>query len=109
MTGITCVSMMNDTYQEFQNMLNSQGEVRTKSGKVVNPKTLIPFYESFGMPFYQCFWDGWHPEQEMGNVYYSGESNTISDPALTDEGSMEQMTFPTFSEWLLFYLEQFEF
>lgn len=109
MTGITCASKLYENYRKFQGLLNNQGVVRTKSGKEVDPKTLIPFYESFGMPFYQCFWDGWHPEQEMGNVYYSAESNTISDPTFTEEASMEQMTFPTFSEWLLFYLEQIDF
>ncbi len=106
-SGVISTLQMNKQYKEFQAILEKQGQVTTKSGKVVNPKTLIPFYESFGMPFYQCFWAEWHPE-EIGNVYYSGSDNTISNPLTKNTGSLEQMAFPTFTDWLLFYLEQIE-
>lgn len=107
-TGITNTSTMNKLYTEFQTYLERQGEVTTKGGTPVNPRTLIPFYESFGMPYYQCFWNEWHPIQEMGNVYYSGADNTISNPLKKMTGSIEHMAFPTFSDWLAFYLEQID-
>src|SRR5262245_11903139 len=102
-SGIIRINNMKKLYSDFQSMLEKQGQVTTKSGNIVDPKTLIPFYESFGMPFYQCFWGEWHPV-EIGNVYYSGSENTISNPL----ASIEQMAFTTFTEWLLFYLEQVE-
>lgn len=107
-TGITSTADMKQRFSEFQVLLESQDQLTTKSGRVVNPNALIPFYESFGMPFYQCFWGEWHPEQEMGNVYYSAADNTISDPLNKYTGSSEHMAFPTFTDWLVFYLEQIE-
>ena len=80
-----------------------KGVTNTK-GELINPHSLIPFYESFGMPFYQCFYKDWYPETEMGNIYYSGNTNTISDVKNKDPSS-EAMAFSTFSDWLIFYLE----
>lgn len=82
----------------------SDKELMNTKGQVVDPKSLIPFYESFGMPFFQCFFKDWYPEDEMGNVYYSGNNNTISDVKKNDPEN-EAMAFATFSDWLLFYLE----
>ncbi|CCB87372.1 MULTISPECIES: SMI1/KNR4 family protein [Parachlamydia] len=107
-TGIAHSQKLSSLYEDFQNML-SQHEETLVSGKdtYVDPKSLIPFYESFGMPFYQCFWTEWYPENEMGNVYYSGMTNSISD--ITGPlSSMDNMAFSTFLDWLMFYLEQVE-
>jgi hypothetical protein len=79
--------------------------IKTSDGIEVDPKTLIPFYESFGMPFFQCFWTEWYPEEEMGNVYYSGVSKKIL-VAEDERPSEENMAFPTFLDWLMFYLER---
>lgn len=106
-TGVTPSSQMTESYRNFQQMLQQQDPILTSIGSVVNPATLIPFYESFGMPFYQCFWAEWYPEQEMGNVYYSGEAKTISDIFSAQTGP-ENMAFPTFVDWLIFYLERVE-
>lgn len=103
-TGLTVSKKLKETYLKFQELLAQQGGVSTASGLAVDPKSLIPFYESFGMPFYQCFWDEWHPENEMGNVYYSGSTNTVSDVNKKDPMA-ETMAFPTFTDWLVFYLE----
>lgn len=106
-TGIIPTSKMLNSYQQFQQMLEQQEIITTLSGEPVDPKTLVPFYESFGMPFYQCFWTEWYPAGEMGNVYYSGVTKKISDINL--EGNAEEtMTFPTFTDWLMFYLELVE-
>lgn len=105
-TGITPSYQMGDRYENFQKLLEAEGMLTTNRGTVVNPKSLIPFYESFGMPFFQCFWAEWYPEQEMGNVYYSGLTKTISDVEGSDP-SADGMAFPTFTDWLMFYMERF--
>lgn len=106
-TGIVSASQVYTTYHQMQSLISKQGTVTTKSGKAIDPNGLIPFYESFGMPYFQCFWDEWHPEQEMGNVYYNGETNTIPDVA-NSHTNVEKMVFSTFLDWLIFYLEQFD-
>lgn len=106
-TGLTSSVLMPETYRNFQKMLKEEDPIILTNGAVLNPATLIPFYESFGMPFYQCFWGEWYPEQEMGNVYYSGNTKTISDVYTAQLGS-ESMAFSTFIDWLAFYLEGIE-
>lgn len=102
-TGIIPVENMEDRYNVFQLSFEPNGLITTPQGTPVNPKSLIPFYESFGMPFYQCFWSDWYPESEMGNVYYSGVTRQISSVDTAD--CTDQMAFCTFTDWLLFYLE----
>jgi hypothetical protein len=103
-TGLTKSTKMKENYQQFQATLAKENSITTNRGIVVNPDTLIPFYESFGMPFLQCFWGEWYPENEMGNVYYSGTTKTISD---VEGGELfsESMSFTTFLDWLMFYME----
>ncbi|MBA3723110.1 MAG: SMI1/KNR4 family protein [Parachlamydiaceae bacterium] len=104
-TGIMKSMEMGAHYREFVEMLEKEEPILTGEGRVVNPKSLIPFYKSFGMPFFQCFWSEWYPENEMGNVYYSGLAKTISDCSKTDF-RVETMAFETFVDWLVFYLEK---
>lgn len=108
-TGIFKVEHMLDQFRAFQSMIeNMGGTVTTERGIVVNPKTLIPFYESFGMPFFQCFWSDWYPQNVtgMGNVYFSVTSKTVSDPLNYEDASSLNMSFTTFAKWLMFYLER---
>ncbi|MCB1118954.1 MAG: SMI1/KNR4 family protein, partial [Chlamydiia bacterium] len=104
-TGLIRVEHIWEDYQNFQNQVVKV--VQTVSGQPINPVDLIPFYESFGMPFYQCFWTEWFPGQEMGNVYFSGSSQVISDPTRS-HSHPEALSFTTFVDWLLFYLEKVE-
>lgn len=106
-TGVIASSKVPETYTALQALMQQGGPVITSRDKAVDPKTLIPFYKSFGMPFYQCFWSEWYPDQEMGNVYYSGDTQTISD-VFSGVSSSEMMAFPTFTDWLMFYLERVE-
>jgi SMI1 / KNR4 family (SUKH-1) len=106
-TGISSSTQVEEIYNNFQAMFETEGPLNTNRGSLVNPKTLIPFYESFGMPFFQCFWAEWYPENEMGNVYYSGLTRTIFDVESSDPSS-ESMAFPTFIDWLMFYMERIE-
>lgn len=106
-TGIIKSAELLYFYDTFQKMLMTQDGISTNTGDPVNPKSLIPFYLSFGMPFYQCFWSDWYPENEMGNVYFSDTTKTISNVKCRDPSS-ENLAFPTFADWLIFYLETIE-
>lgn len=103
-TGIIPVGQVPDKYRVFAEQFLGDDFLMTTSGEIVNPKSLIPFYESFGMPFYQCFWNEWYPANEMGNVYYSGITKTISCVKSKDP-NCDAMAFNTFTDWLMFYLE----
>ena len=104
-TGITRSAHMRAAYESFQELLAEDEAPKLSNSLIFNPRSLIPFYESFGMPFFQCFWADWYPEEEMGNVYYSGLAKTISMPK-GKGSSPENMAFPTFLDWLMFYLER---
>lgn len=107
-TGVCNSNDLLRLYEFFQDFIKQrEGEITTTSGTPIDPRKLIPFYESFGMPFFQCFWAEWYPENEMGNVYYSGMTNTISDIKAAGVG-IETMAFSNFIDWLIFYLEQVE-
>lgn len=103
-TGLLGTKNLLSSYEEFQETFNDIDIIYTKNKLPVNHKQLIPFYRSFGMPDYQCFWAEWYPENEMGVVYYSGVTRTVSD--ISDGGTtVEHLCFPTFTDWLIFYLE----
>lgn len=104
-TGIFSIDLMPKCYERFQRLLDDSDPLVSSGGEAMDPKKLIPFYESFGMPVFQCFYSEWYPDQEMGNVYYSGLTHTISDLKLP---LPESLAFPTFLDWLLFYLEKVE-
>ncbi len=106
-TGIIRLDRVREVYESFQQRLCQGDGVKTSSGKEVDPQTLLPFYESFGMPYFQCFWNEWHPEQEMGNVYCSLTEMMISDPK-EGEGGVENLAFKTYIDWVMFYLEQID-
>lgn len=104
-TGLYRAEEMRTRFDQFQALVTvHEGVLTTLDELPVEPQSLIPFYSSFGMPFFQCFWSEWYPEGEMGNVYYSEAANTISILA-SKATSVENMAFPTFVDWLLFYLE----
>lgn len=107
-TGIIPSTKMKDCFIAFQKIIQEDEQpLMSAEGRVVNPSSLIPFYDSFGMPFFQCFWDEWYPGQEMGNIYYSTQTRTISTCQLQNEGA-ETLAFQTFTDWLMFYLEKIE-
>lgn len=103
-TGILPTRSLKESTTRFRQMLNAKPVINER-GEIFNPTSLIPFYESFGMPVFQCFYTDWYPDQEMGNVYYSGITNTISEIDY-DSLSAETLAFPTFLDWLYFYLER---
>lgn len=106
-TGILKSTEMKAESISFQEMVDNEDAIVLTDGNRANPRSLIPFYKSFGMPFFQCFWGEWYPENEMGNVYYSGVTKTISDCTKSDYRT-ETMAFETYTDWLMFYLEKID-
>ncbi len=75
-----------------------------KSGAaIVDPGSLIPFFEASGLSSFQCFYIDWYPESEMGNVYFSGIDYTVSDVSKRELWN-DNGAFATFLEWLASYL-----
>lgn len=106
-TGVIPSKQISAYYGQFQQFLSAQEPLSSVKGEEVNPRSLIPFYESFGLHCYQCFWGDWYPEQEMGNVYYSGIDKCLSKVGSEDTWQ-DNMAFPNFLSWLAFYLESIE-
>ena len=80
-------------------------EKRVRSGElIVDAGALFPFFEALGLSSFQCFYSDWYPGSEMGNVYLSGIDYTISDVS-NKKSWVENLAFPTFSEWLSYYLQ----
>lgn len=103
-SGILKTSEISENYNYLQKLIGSKEGLLKSGDYPIDPKNLIPFYKSFGMPFFQCFYTEWYPRNEMGNVYYSNVTNTISNLS-QKESSVENMAFTTFDKWLMFYLE----
>jgi hypothetical protein len=104
-TGIIRSSAMRSTYEKIQEKI--QNEPIYSGKQLIDPKELIPFYESFGQPSFQCFYLGWTPMNGVGNVYFSMAESSISD--VHDQNSLtENLAFPSFLDWLIFYLEAIE-
>ncbi|MCB1114250.1 MAG: SMI1/KNR4 family protein [Chlamydiia bacterium] len=103
-TGIISTDEFEERLRVYEALFAPNEIPTTTAGKPVNPHSLIPFYESFGMPYYQCFWTDWWPETEMGNVYFNGINKQISSVDCPQPES-EAMAFKSFSDWLFFYLE----
>lgn len=82
---------------------NPQRIIRTR-GQIIDPSSLIPFFEIPGLNSFQCFFSDWCPGNEMGNVYLSGIDYIISDTSDRNEWT-ENLAFPTFLDWLMQYLE----
>ncbi|MFN0065878.1 MAG: SMI1/KNR4 family protein [Chlamydiales bacterium] len=102
-SGLIRVQMLARAYRAFQEILQGEELVRP-DGQVINPKNLIPFYESFGLHSYQCFYADWYLEDEMGNLFFSEYDRTISN-FLDTKRLEENLAFGTFLGWLVYYLE----
>ncbi|MBF8263191.1 MAG: hypothetical protein HW387_856 [Parachlamydiales bacterium] len=102
--GLLSVDRVVDAKQRLMDQyLDAERPLR--AGNVsIDPCALIPFYESYGLGSYQCFFNEWYPGNEMGNVYLSGIDYTISDYADRKRWA-DHFAFPTFLDWLSFYLE----
>lgn len=106
-TGVLPIAQLRAASDHLQELLAEGGPLTLPSGEEVNPAKLVPFYRSFGLDCYQCFFGDWYPDQEMGNLYYSGIDKSLSDFS-QPKSWVEQQAFPTFLDWLAFYLELVE-
>lgn len=101
-TGLIRSKHLRGVYEQLLKDIESQ-EIVVR-GRPIDPKGLIPFYESFGKPSYQCFYTGWIPVDGAGNVYFSIPEKTVSD-FMDRECLQEKLAFPSFLDWLIIYLE----
>jgi hypothetical protein len=106
-TGIITAEAMPLVATQVSKGIMNEGKSILCGASAIDPRALIPFYQCFGRNFFQCFYADWYPGVEMGNVYYSGVDNTISNYHNVANLS-EQLAFPSFLEWLIFYLEEVE-
>ncbi|MBS0603606.1 MAG: SMI1/KNR4 family protein [Verrucomicrobia bacterium] len=105
--GIIRTRHLREVRKQLCEELEQTAQEIISSGHPIDPADLIPFYESFGQPSYQCFFAGWTPLSQAGNVYYSSLEKVLSD--IRDRNAwQENLAFPTFLDWLIFYLESIE-
>ncbi len=66
-TGIYSSGVLAEEAERFKEL-----ESPLKLGsEVVSPDLSLPFYRSFGLDVYQCFYKDWYPDGEVGNVLCS--------------------------------------
>ncbi len=105
-TGLIPAAAIQPTFESFQERLSHKPPLTRGApyNEEINPSSLIPFYQSFGTDSYQCFFADWYPQEEMGNLYYSGQDHTLSN--FSGRQSLpENLAFPSFLHWLAFYLD----
>ena len=93
--------------RKVMDMLLKAPQVVKSGDTVIDPSSLVPFFEVSGLSSFQCFYADWYPGNEMGNVYFSGIDYTVSNAALREAWG-DNGAFPTFLEWLASYLEGME-
>lgn len=103
-TGLIKTKDLAKTYLRFQQLIGEE-VLMGPEGDGINPTQLIPFYESYELHCYQCFFADWYPYKEMGNIFFHEEDKRFSD-YLHKEFWEEHGAFPTFLDWLVTYLEE---
>lgn len=107
-TGIINAENILDITIQMQDLIENQKKLILSNNQTIDPNDLIFFYQSYQRVDFQCFYTRWFPYSEIGNVYYSYNDNSISN--FYDKNSWaENLAFPTFLDWLIFYLEILDF
>jgi hypothetical protein len=101
--GDTGIFPLKDLFDEAKKVQSRKLTLMCGS-EMVDPQELFPFYRSFGLDKYQCFYKGWYVDGEVGNVLCALSEGTISDFRMRNKGE-ETLAFSTFLDWLIFYLE----
>ncbi len=100
-TGIFSSGVLVEEAQRFKEL-----EVPLKLGtEKIASDLLLPFYRSFGLDVYQCFYSDWYPDGGVGNVLCSLGEGTISDYRTREKGR-DYLAFSSFLDWLTFYMEE---
>lgn len=102
-TGMIRARDMARSYLRFA-QANASEIILGPEGQLLDPKNIIPFYESFSLHCYQCFCAEWAPEGEMGNIYYAETDETRFD-FFYHTSLDEHFAFTSFQGWLLSYLD----
>ncbi|NGX33932.1 MAG: hypothetical protein K1060chlam1_00275 [Candidatus Anoxychlamydiales bacterium] len=105
-TGIIEAENIFEITKHMQDLMKSQNKTIKSNGGIIDPKNLIFFYQTYDKMDFQCFLSSWYPISEMGNVYFSYIDSAISN---YKDNSFENLSFPTFLNWLMFYLEIMDF
>lgn len=104
-SGIFTTTQMPVSRSVFQVYLRERSQTVLSGQRVVDPTHLIPFYRSGEFNDFQCFYADWSPYGEMGNVCFFDSDFSISDVQDVRHAE-EQLAFPSFSDWLMFYLDE---
>jgi hypothetical protein len=102
--GLLPVDELEETKVRLTNQIQSSDVPLRWKESWIDPASLFPFFEEYGVGSFQCFNAEWYPGSEMGNVYFSGIDYTLSDISDRKVWS-EQLAYPTFLEWLTDFLE----
>lgn len=102
-TGIFSSSVLVEEGERFRNL----NQTLKMGNHTLTTASLLPFYRSFGLDVYQCFYQDWYPDREVGNILCSLTERTVSDYRSKDERE-RGLAFPGFLEWLMFYMEDIE-
>lgn len=106
-TGVLRFEEIPAARRKVMDMILSSSRAVRSGSLVVDAAALVPFFEVSGFNSFQCFYADWYPGFEMGNVYFSGIDDTVSDTS-SPEFAEESGAFSTFLEWLALYLEGME-
>jgi hypothetical protein len=102
--GLLKASEIGDARRRLMQIIRNDERLLKSSQGIVEPGSLIPFFEVLGLNSFQCFDSDWYPENEMGNVYFSGIDYTLSERSDRQKWA-DNLAFPTFSDWLANYVE----
>lgn len=107
-TGIIEAENIFEYTNNIRNLIENQKKRILCNEHEIDPQDLIFFYQSYQRGDFQCFYTRWFPYSGIGNVSYSFKDNAISD--YFDKTAWENnLAFPTFLNWLMFYLEIMDF
>jgi hypothetical protein len=105
--GVLPIQFLRKERQVLQVAIADENQRLLYRGEAVDTETLFPFYKSLDLRLYQCFFTKWNPDGSMGNVFCSLGEGYLSD-FLNQEESLETLAFPTFLDWLTFYMDGME-
>lgn len=105
-TGILEAENIFEITKYLRELIKSQNKTIRSASDIIDPKDLIFFYQSYNTMDFQCFLTSWYPVSQMGNVYFSFMDSTVSD---YKNSSSENLSFASFLDWLMFYLEIMDF
>ncbi|MFA6119387.1 MAG: SMI1/KNR4 family protein [Parachlamydiales bacterium] len=105
-SGVIEAENIYDVTNNMLDLIEDQKKIVTCNNQIIDPKDLIFFYQSYQKVDFQCFYNRWVSNSDIGNVYYSYSDSTISN---FHDKATENMAFATFLDWLVFYLEMVEF